>query len=433
MRAGQPGERRAQEGVEVVAVSAEPLEAEEREQRAAESGLAETNAPLERVRDAQPAECRLERRADAVECRADEHDLLRRDPRAQQVEQLLGDELERAALPCAFEEADRALELRAGVGPLREEMAFEMGQRGRRDLAVAWRELLDPPRGERPEVVHRAAQRRERRAPRLIGKRDRDVGPARQRVEQCPLGAGQIFEPVREDRPPGPGLQLSADPVHRVTALEIAIPEAEAVELRAVGGVQTAEIAVELVRIDQPRLQLAQGTAERLRKAGEARRGAEPVQGCAGNDAADDQVPLRVGRNRTTRSAVARDPLEQVVKGADRAADERAARRQELALDPVDVRPVGHDEHRILVERGEVALEQQRDFSRVRGAGEDRKAHRPYRRPALGRRKSAPLLSPRQRLTQTSGVARGEPWRDRACRRRSRRRGRPAWPRDVHR
>ena len=189
-------------------------------------------------------------------------------------------------------------------------------------------------------------------------------------VEQRPLGAGQIFEPVREDRPPGPGPQLSADPVDRATALEIAIPQAEAVELRAVGRVQTAEIAVELVRIDEPRFQLAQGTAESLSEAGEARRGAKPVQGCAGNNAPDDQVPLRVSRNRATRSPIARDPLEEVVEGADRAADKRAAGRQELALDTVDVRPVGHDEHRILVERGEIALEQQRDFSRVRGAGE---------------------------------------------------------------
>src|SRR5215203_2522276 len=126
VRAGQPGKRRAQECVEVVTVSAQPFEAKEGEQRAAEGRLAQANAALEGVRDTQRAERSLEWRADTVQRRADEHDLLCRNAGAQQVEQLFGDELERAALTCAFEEADRALEWRTGGRPLGEELAFEM-------------------------------------------------------------------------------------------------------------------------------------------------------------------------------------------------------------------------------------------------------------------------------------------------------------------
>ena len=73
-----------------------------------------------------------------------------------------------------------------------------------------------------------------------------------------------------------------------------------------------------------------------------------------------------VGDHGPVGAAVAREPLEEIVEGSDPAREERAAPGEELALDPLDVRSVGHDEHRIAVERVQVAIEEQRNLAGVR-------------------------------------------------------------------
>ena len=78
VRARQAGERRAEEAVQVVAAAVAPLEAQEREERLAERRLADPDAPLDRVRDAERAERGLELGALALDARADDEDLLRR-------------------------------------------------------------------------------------------------------------------------------------------------------------------------------------------------------------------------------------------------------------------------------------------------------------------------------------------------------------------
>ncbi len=74
--------------------------------------------------------------------------------------------------------------------------------------------------------------------------------------------------------------------------------------------------------------------------------------------------------------AVECDALEDVVEGADRAAEERWTAREELALDAVDVRPVRHDENRLTIERGQIAVEQTLDLARVCRACDETKRHR---------------------------------------------------------
>ena len=69
---------RAQEPVEIAAVAVLPLEPQQREKRAAVWRLVEPQAPLERERDPQRPQDRLERRAPAVEGRDDDRNLLRR-------------------------------------------------------------------------------------------------------------------------------------------------------------------------------------------------------------------------------------------------------------------------------------------------------------------------------------------------------------------
>ena len=82
---------------------------------------------------------------------------------------------------------------------------------------------------------------------------------------------------------------------------------------------------------------------------------------------------------RTARRSAARpgDAREEVVEGADRAAQQDGRALEQLALDPPDVRPPGHHEHRVALDRLHVAVEEQRDFARIRRPGDERETHRP--------------------------------------------------------
>jgi len=172
-----------------------------------------------------------------------------------------------------------------------------------------------------------------------------------------------------------------------MASLELAVPETQPVELGAIGRVQLAELAFELARLEQRGLELGHGRPERMREAAEPGRRAQGTAGL-GNHAPKEQRALRLGHHRAVRAVPSGEPLEEIVEGADRAADERSRPRQELALGPVDVRPVRHDQDRIGLERAEIALEQERDLPRVRRPCEQAERHRPIL--ALGHDGSGP-------------------------------------------
>ena len=155
---------------------------------------------LERIGNAGAGQRRLERGPEPVERRADEPDRLRRwRPVTQEVEHLVGDQLERTAGARPLEEAHGTLERRRPrVLGVREERALEVGERRVCDLRVRGRQLLDPTVRETGEIVGRAAQGGEGRPARLVGKRDVDLGATGEGPEQGPLRAGQVLEAVRE-------------------------------------------------------------------------------------------------------------------------------------------------------------------------------------------------------------------------------------------
>jgi len=162
-----------------------------------------------------------------------------------------------------------------------------------------------------------------------------------------------------------------------MTPLEVAVPEPEAVELLAIEPVELREVALDLVRLEQPRLELGDRLAERLGEAGEARRAPQAVQARALDRAAYEQRALEVGRQRPVPSVPARDPLEDVVERTDATAEEDAGTAQQVALDTLDVRPVRHDEDRLVLQALQVALEQQRHLPRIRRPCEQSQGHRP--------------------------------------------------------
>ena len=130
------GERRAQEREEIAARAAEPREAEQRDERLAERRLREAHLAVDRIRDAERPERRLERSAQARSTLGQMTPIaLGRRAGAQEREQLLADELERTARAGGLEEADRAVDRDGLVRLVGEERALEMRERRLRDLA----------------------------------------------------------------------------------------------------------------------------------------------------------------------------------------------------------------------------------------------------------------------------------------------------------
>ncbi len=101
----------------------------------------------------------------------------------------------------------------------------------------------------------------------------------------------------------------------------------------------------------------------------------------AAHDPADEQCLLHSSEPAKRAFGAARETVEQVVEGADRAAQQRRTPRQELALDPVDVRPVRHDEDRLEpvpgLEHVDVTAEQELDLARVGRARDEAERHPP--------------------------------------------------------
>ena len=169
---------------------------------------ASRTSPSSAIRHAERAERRLERRAPAVDAREDDADALRRDAAAQQREQLLADELERAARAGTFEEANRAVyrhRLRRHVG---EQRSLEMRERRLRGFAhrAPAAPRCRPASRERSSAVR--AQRREPRTARLVRQRDADVDARGERLEQRPLRAREVFEAVGEHRLAVPRVEI---------------------------------------------------------------------------------------------------------------------------------------------------------------------------------------------------------------------------------
>jgi hypothetical protein len=243
-----------------------------------------------------------------------------------------------------------------------------------RDLREARRQLLDAAVGERSEIVHRAAERRERRPAGLVGLDTvtsvRPAAPA-----AAPFRAGQVLEAVREDRLPAKASSLVGDALGGAPAEEIAVPQMESASSALVSRVEGGE----------PRPRGRSGRAADsssatvasscVCEAAEPGRAPEPVQRLARKRAPDDQRPLRVCGDGTRLGASSRDAVEDVVEGADRAGQERRLQLEQVALDALDVRPVRHDQARLIAQSREVTAQQERHLPGVRRAGDQVQTH----------------------------------------------------------
>ena len=239
------------------------------------------------------------------------------------------------------------------------------------------RKLLDRPGREHGEILDGALESGERRAARLVGDRDGDLGAGGERLEQRPLGRGEILEAVREDRLAVPRLEIALEPLCRSPAQAVAVPEPEPVELSAVGASEPREIAPRAIGVDERRLELAERLEQDVREPARPRGRGETVELRLGDGAADRERALCVARDPSLLGKPCGDVLEKIVERPDSPAHERGPPTQQIALDALDVRPVRHDEPRLAVELREIALEEQRDLAGVRRPDDEREAHAP--------------------------------------------------------
>ena len=195
-----------------------------------EGRRAERRPTLERQRHAERGERRLERDANRVQRRADHRDLVRGDPGTDRAQRLLGHELERPAGSRSFEEADGTVERRA-LRRRCEQLALDVRQRRRQVLGGARRQIDDVVSGERRQIHGRAREGGVDGAARLVRQRDMDVGARRERLEEAPLGAGEVLEAVREHRAVPPRPEVAGQPLDAPSTEHPAIPCIEPVEL----------------------------------------------------------------------------------------------------------------------------------------------------------------------------------------------------------
>ena len=114
---------------------------------------------------------------------------------------------------------------------------------------------------------------------------------------------------------------------------------------------------------------------------------ARPFSDAEPQRTAHDQRPLRVGGDGPLLGIAAGEAPEEIVEGADRAGEQAAAAPEQVALDPVDIRRVRHDQSRLVVEARQIALQQERDFARMRRPCEEGQPHLPIvERPQDGSR-----------------------------------------------
>ena len=244
----------------------------------------------------------------------------------------------------ALEEADRAVEARRSRGASANSARSRCASDAVRELAQRGRQLEHSVAGERGEVTGGPRERRVRRASRLVGQRDVDVRPRRERLEETPFGRGQVLEAVGQDGSPVPGVELAGQAPDRIPAESAAIPCAEALELVPV----PADEPRERLARDRRGSTSAPSTSARVRASASANPGwttARRVRvarrpggaGCAA------RVSPSSRRRRRFRPRAPRRGRRTSRRCPPRSA---VAARRSSRSDAVDVRPVRHDQPR---------------------------------------------------------------------------------------
>ncbi len=291
---------------------------EQRDQRAAERGVRDRDAALERDRHAGLGEHALDERRRVADVAQRDRDLLGRRALGDRRARGLGDQLQLGPLPAAHEQGHRDARVRA-LRRVGEQRALEMPERGDALLAVGQAHV--PVARELEQLAERARARAvDVVAPVLVGQRDDDLGAdRRQGADRVELRRGEVVEAVEEH---GRGVPRVGREPQRVVQLEVTRRRvtADACHAVAVGAVERGELLrvrgalglrlapgaqrrVPEARTD-PRLgELVAEPGERRREARGLGRRDERLQPCRadrrlGDAPADDRRAPRLPRRR---------------------------------------------------------------------------------------------------------------------------------------
>ena len=105
------------------------------------------------------------------------------------------------------------------------------------------------PRDPRPSATSAAKAARAG----LVRDRHRHLRARRERLEQSPLGAGQILEAVREDRRAAPGTEVASEAFDGFPPHAVAIAQAEPRQLVAICVDELRELALEPIAVHERR------------------------------------------------------------------------------------------------------------------------------------------------------------------------------------
>ena len=132
---------------------------------------------------------------------------------------------------------------------------------GRYSAARGGRSTMSSP-ASADRSTGRACERGVDGAARLVRQRDMDVGARRERLEEAPLGAGEVLEAVCEHRAVAPRPEVAGQPLDAPATEHPAIPCIEPVELVAVGADERCERLVEVVGVEERAVELRQRPSE---------------------------------------------------------------------------------------------------------------------------------------------------------------------------
>ena len=166
--------------------------------------------------------------------------------------------------------------------------------------------------------------------------------------------------------------QLSGQPFDRPSAQRSPIPRIEPVEVGAVGPGQRRKRLVQVLRLEQPSLELGERATDGVGISGEARSVCRP---CIAQSA-QQQTPFRVSEQAPPRAVAVGERLEHRVEGPDGPGQEATAPFDELALDPFDVGAVRDDQPGIALDRADEPVEKLLDLPGVRRTDDEGEPHR---------------------------------------------------------
>ncbi|HWI09375.1 MAG TPA: hypothetical protein VNT54_17890 [Solirubrobacteraceae bacterium] len=389
-------------GDEVVGAAVGQRAAREADEAAAERGVPERHAAVQREAQAETAEHLAEQRIVIARSTQHDRDLLRCHALlADQPRRLGRHQLELRALAAALQQRDRRARIdRVGIEQLRlvelEEPALEVVQRRARARRVVLGARLECAVLD-PLAVQLGERRRaagEGHPARLVGERQHDLGAgATERLDGIALQRLQVVEAVEEDRCRAPGGGVLAQRVERRRLVEARVEARESLEAAAVAGVQSGD----LVAVAQAAGVVAGPRAQRLREPlrrdtqllelvdepqqldGEAARAGRACQ-CLERRRLDDGRRDALARKRAERppahASAPRALLDEPGEAYDMGTEDDPG-RHELRAIGLHVGERRHDEDRLraAAQRRAVSVEHDLRLLGVGGTGDERQWH----------------------------------------------------------